>query len=187
MTTVFIALSALLGAGLVILAVRRGRRRITPGAERILFPLLGSTVSKSALDATLRLARAEGATLVPAYLATVPLHLPMDAPLPLECETAMPVLETIEQRAAMLDVSVDSRIQTGRSPRHALRQLLDSERFDRIVVPAATSSSAGFAAEDISWLLENGPGEIVVLRAEQARPRRARGLVRPREGYALRR
>ena len=34
-----------------------------------------------ALEAALRLARAEDATLVPVYLATVPLPLPLDAPL----------------------------------------------------------------------------------------------------------
>jgi nucleotide-binding universal stress UspA family protein len=172
MTILLVALGVVAVAGLVVLAIRwrdpdKAPHRITPAAERILFPLLGDTVSHSALDATLRLARAEGATLVPAYLATVPLHLPMDAPLPLECETAMPLLETIEQRAARLDVPVDSRIQTGRSPRHALRQLLDSERFDRIVVPAATGTSSGFGPDDISWLLENAPGEIVVMRAER--------------------
>jgi universal stress protein family protein len=172
MTVALIAIAGLVVAGLVVLTARwhnpeQAPHRITPAADRILFPLLGATVSHSALDATLRLARAEGATLVPAYLATVPLKLPMDAPLPLECETAMPLLETIEQRAARLGVPVDSRIQTGRSPRHALRQLLDDERFDRIVVPAATGTSSGFGPEDISWLLENAPGEIVVLRAER--------------------
>jgi hypothetical protein len=184
MTILFVAIGVLAVVGLVVLALRwrnpeKAPHRITPAAERILFPLLGDTVSHSALDATLRLARAEAATLVPAYLATVPLHLPMDAPLPLECQTAMPLLETIEQRAARLDVPVDSRLQTGRSPRHAVRQLLDSERFDRIVVPAATGMSSGFGPEDISWLLDNAPGEIIVMRAERNGGRkRSRGRVR---------
>ena len=87
---------------------------------------------------TLRLARAEGATLVPVYLVTVPLHLALEAPLPAKCEHAMPLLEAIEQRAARLHVPVDSRIETGRSPRHALRRALEHGRYDRIVVPAAT-------------------------------------------------
>ena len=158
-------------AALVVLVIRwrdpeMSPHRITPPAERILFPLLGDTVSNSALDATLRLARAEHATLVPAYLATVPFALPITAPLPEECGRAMPLLETIEQRAARLGVPVDSRIQTGRTPRHALRQLLQDERFDRMVVPAATGTSSGFDAEDIAWLLEHAPGEIAILRAE---------------------
>jgi hypothetical protein len=166
--------------GLVVLGLRwhhpeKAPNRITPAAERILFPLLGDTVSHSALDATLRLARAEHATLVPAYIATVPLHLPMDAPLPVQCDAAMPLLETIEQRAARLGVPVDSRIETGRTPRHALRQLIESERFDRIVVPAATGTSSGFSGDDISWLLENAPGEIIVLRPEHQADRRRRG------------
>ncbi|HEY7631904.1 MAG TPA: universal stress protein [Thermoleophilaceae bacterium] len=172
MTFLIVVAAAALVAALVVLVIRwrdpeKLPHRITPPAERILFPLLGDTVSRSALDATLRLARAEHATLVPAYLATVPYNLPLSAPLPLECERAMPLLETIEQRAARLSVPVDSRIETGRSPRHALRQLLDEERFDRIVVPAATATSSGFGPEDIAWLLENAPGEIAVLRAEQ--------------------
>jgi hypothetical protein len=180
MTVTIVVAAAVVLAGLVVLVVRwrdpgKAPHRITPPAERILFPLLGDTVSQSALDATLRLARAEGATLVPAYLATVPLQLPLTAALPMECERAMPLLETIEQRAARLGVPVDARIETGRSPRHALRQLLDQERFDRIVVPAATGNSSGFSGEDISWLLENAPGEIVVVRAERRAARRRRG------------
>jgi hypothetical protein len=114
---------------------------------------------------------------VPAYLATVPLQLNLDAPLPAECEAAMPLLETIEQRAARLRVPVDSRIETGRTPRHALRRLVGAERFDRLVIPAS-ESRAGFTAEDIAWLLENVPGEIVVLRpageAAVAAPRSGR-------------
>jgi nucleotide-binding universal stress UspA family protein len=140
--------------------------RITPAARRILFPFVGDTVSRSSLDAGLRLARAEGATLVPAYVVTVPMHLELEAPVPEESERAMPLLETIEQRAARLDVPVDSRIEVGRTARHALRQLIEEESFDRLVVPAATHSSEGFSAEDVAWLLEHASGEILVLRPE---------------------
>jgi nucleotide-binding universal stress UspA family protein len=165
-----LALALLLG-GAAVLAWRwrhpeKGPNRITPPARRILFPFVGQSISPATLDAALRLARAEGATLVPAYLVTVPLNLSLDAPVPNECEQAMPLLETIEQRAARLHVPVDSRIETGRTPRHALRQLVDQETFDRLVVPAASRTSEGFSSEDIAWLLEHAPGEIVVLRPE---------------------
>ena len=50
--------------------------------RRILFPFIGGALSKRALDAALRLASAEDATVVPIFLARVPLHLPLDAPLP---------------------------------------------------------------------------------------------------------
>jgi nucleotide-binding universal stress UspA family protein len=171
MTAVAIAAAAmLLAVGLTVLVIRwrdpeKTPNRITRPAGRILFPFLGETVSRPALDATLRLARAEGATLVPVYLVSVPLHLSLDAPLPRECEQAMPLLEAIEQRAAWMGVAVDSRIETGRSPRHALRRVMDEESFDRLVVPAASRSSSGFSSEDIAWLLDQAPGEIVVLRA----------------------
>jgi nucleotide-binding universal stress UspA family protein len=145
--------------------------RITPPARRILFPFVGETVSQSALDASLRLARAEHATLVPAYIATVPLQLKLDAPIPADCSAAMPLLEVIERRAARVHVPVDARIETGRTARHALRRLAEHETFDRMVIPASGSRD-GFSAEDIAWLLENVDGEIVVLRA--AAPKRSR-------------
>jgi hypothetical protein len=121
--------------------------RITPAAKRILFPFVGESVSQRALDAALRLARAEGATLVPAYIATVPLQLNIEAPVPEECASAVPLLDTIELRAARMGVPVDSRIETGRTARHALRRLAESETYDRIVIPASESRD-GFSADD---------------------------------------
>ncbi len=166
---VVLALAIVLAAAAAVVLVLRWRNpeqrphRISPSASRILFPFVGATVSQRALDAALRLARAEHATLVPAYLATVPLSLNIEAPLPRQCATAMPMLETIERRAARLHVDVDSRIESGRTPRHALRRLVDEEAYDRIVIPASDARE-GFSADDIAWLLENVPGEIVVLR-----------------------
>lgn len=131
---------------------------------RILFPFLGSDLSSRALDAALRLAKAEDATLVPAYLARVPLSMPLDSSLPHQAELAIPILEAIEQQAAKAEVPVDSRVERGRTHRHALRLLLEEERFDRIVAPGAGRGSDGFSPEDVAWLLENAAGEIVVFR-----------------------
>jgi hypothetical protein len=172
---VTIAVAAVVVAS-VMLALRwrnpyQAPHRISPPARRILFPFVGETVSQSALDASLRLARAEHATLVPAYIATVPLQRKLDAPIPADCAAAMPLLEVIERRAARVNVPVDARIETGRTARHAVRRLAECETFDRMVIPASDSRD-GFSAEDIAWLLENVDGEIVVLRA--AAPRRSR-------------
>jgi hypothetical protein len=131
---------------------------------RILFPFGSHSLAQSALDSALRYASAEGATLVPVFLARVPLRLPLDTPLPRQSQIAIPLQETIEQRAAGFGVAVDSRIERGRTYRHALRQTLEHERFDRIVVAASAGSTPGFNAEDVRWLLDNAPGEIVVLR-----------------------
>lgn len=143
------------------------------GAFRILFPFSGSELSEAALDAALRLAKAEDATLVPAYLATVPMMMPLASALPRQCEEAIPILETIDQRAAKAGVEVDSRIERGRTYRHALAELLSHEDYDRIVAPAQTADSDGFSADDIAWLLENATAEIVVFRAKSPTPRRA--------------
>jgi nucleotide-binding universal stress UspA family protein len=165
-TLAALALAALLaGAGAWLARGRRARREApAPGPRRVLFPFLGHALSKPALEAALRLARAEGATLVPVYLAQVPLHLPLDTPLPRQSDRALTLLEAVEQRAHQCGIPVDARIERGRDPRHALRELLDHERYDRIVLPAATNGDDGFTPTQTAWLLDHAPGEIVVLR-----------------------
>ena len=163
-----ILVAAALGAAVtvaVLLARRTGGTPTATSARRILFPFLGESLSEPALNAALRLAKAEGATLVPAFLAQVPKDLPLDSPLPRQCGTAMPILEAIEQRATKSGVAVDSRIERGRTYRHALHELIDHERYDRIVAPAAANGTDGFSAEDVAWLIDHAAGEIVVFRA----------------------
>ena len=151
----------LLALACAVLAVALARRRRAPGPSprRILFPFAGEALSGPVLDAALRLARAERATLVPAYLARVPMAMPLDAPIPRQCGDAMPLLEAVEQRAARAGVPVDTRIERGRTYRHALRELLEHERYDRLVVAADD-----FGGADVAWLLEHASGEVVVLR-----------------------
>jgi nucleotide-binding universal stress UspA family protein len=135
-----------------------------PNTRRILFPFLGSVLSERSLDATLRLAKAQEAVLMPAYLAVIPRELSIEAPLGAECEGALALLELIEQRAAKAGVPVDSRIERGRTARHALGDLLAEQRFDSVVIPARTSGSDGFDPSDVAWLLESAPGEVIVVR-----------------------
>jgi hypothetical protein len=137
-----------------------------PAVHHILLPFTGMTISQRAVDAALRLARAEDATLMPAYLARVPLNLPLDAPLAKQCSAALPVLEAIEQRATARGVPVDARIERGRSYRDALRRLLASERFDRVVVPASATGEPGLSGDDLVWLLDRAPAEVVILRPD---------------------
>ena len=112
----------------------------------------------------MRLAKAENATIMPAFLARVPMNLPLETPLPVQCASGMPLLEAIEQRAAAQGVPVDSRVGRGRSARDALRKLLEAEHFDRIIVSADEDPRAGLSYDDLSWLLERVPAEILILR-----------------------
>jgi nucleotide-binding universal stress UspA family protein len=173
MTIVLIVVIASLALGLAALGglyLRDRRRRVRTlrtSAKRILFPFVGRALSRRALDAALRLARVDGATLVPVYLARVPMHMPLDSPLPRQCEAGMPLLETIEQRAIALGVPVDARIERGRTQRHALREAITHERYDRLVVAAASARSEGFSGDDVAWLLDNAPGEVVIIRPDR--------------------
>ena len=76
----------------------------------------------------------------------------------------MPMLEAIEQRATGQGVLVDSRIERGRSYRHALARLLEREQFDRVVVPATATGATGLSGDDLVWLLEKAPAEVLILR-----------------------
>ena len=155
----------LVGGYLIARSRWGGRRSEAPEAvHHILLPFTGTEISRRALDAALRLARAEDATLMPAYLATVSKRLPLDCAIPAEAARAMPMLEAIEQRAAGQGVPVDSRIERGRSYRHALERLLDRESFDRVVVPATGEAGAGFSGDDLVWLLAKAPAEVLILR-----------------------
>jgi nucleotide-binding universal stress UspA family protein len=147
-------------------ALARHRRHAAAGdgVHRILLPFTGTEISRRALDAALRLARAEGGTLMPAYLATVPLQLPLGCPLPKEAGAAMAMLEAIEQRAAAQEVEVDARIERGRTYRHALERLLEEEDFDRVVVPAQATGGEGLSGDDLIWLLRAAPAEVLILR-----------------------
>jgi hypothetical protein len=177
---VLVVILAVAVAGLAATRLHRGRHIPSPPPSRtnrrILFPFVAEDLSERALAAALRLAVAEGATLVPVFLARVSLDLPLDAPLAHQCSMAVPLLEVIEQRATEAGVPVDSRIERGRNRRHALRQAIANERFDRIVMAAASQGTPGFDADDVAWLLGNAPGEIVVLRPAATRPEAERAL-----------
>jgi hypothetical protein len=173
-TIALLVVVILLALSLTWLAVTHLRYRRQPekrlpaaGGRRILFPFIANALSPRALDASLRLARAEEATLVPVFLARVPLQLPLDTPLPRQSNIAIPLQEAIERRATKFGIAVDARIERGRTYRHALRQTTAHERFDRIVIAAAARNNPGFDSEDIAWILENAPGEILVLRPDR--------------------
>jgi hypothetical protein len=160
-------------AALLVFAVVAGtgevrRRRRKPGTERILVPFTGGTLEPTVLDAAIRLARAENATLVPAYLLVVPLRYPEDSPLAEQVGVAMPLLEAVEHAAQRAGVAVDARIEKGRTPRHALRRLWSVERFDRIVAPAPANSQGGLTTKDLTWILTHAPAETIVLRPAPA-------------------
>ena len=152
------------GAAVALLVVRRRRTVKAPPTRRILFPYVGSQLSVRALDAALRIARTEDARLVAAYLLPVPMALSLDAQMPRACGAAFELQEAIDQRAQAAGIPVDARIETGRTVRHALRRLLEEERFDRLVVAARAAHADGLSAADVAWLLEHAPGEVAVIR-----------------------
>ena len=84
---------------------------------------------------------------MPAYLIVVPLELPHDAPMQQQVAVAMPLLEAVEHAALRAGVPVDARVESGRTPIHALQRLWEAEHFDRIVVPAPVGASLGLHAE----------------------------------------
>ncbi len=143
---------------------RAPSRNRVPGTRRILLPFTGEAISRRSFEAAVRLAKAENAIIMPAFLANVPMNLPLDTALPVQCARGMPLLEAIEQRASSLGVPVESRVGRGRSARDALRKLIEQEHFDRIIVSADEDPRVGLSYEDLRWMLDRVPAEILILR-----------------------
>jgi nucleotide-binding universal stress UspA family protein len=140
-----------------------GEERSAP-VRRILLPFTGEEISRRAVQAAIRLAKAENAVIMPAFLARVPMSLPLDTPLPRQCTRGMPLLEAIDQRISSQGLPVDARVSRGRSARDALRRLLDEEHFDRIIISADEDPWVGLSYDDLQWMLERVPAEIMILR-----------------------
>ena len=148
---------------------RRLRRpRIVPGSQRVLVAFTRGHLDPSVLDAAIRIARAEEATLVPAYLIVIPMQFPLDAPMSQEVAIALPLLEAVEHAASRAGIAVDARVESGRTPMHALERLWNVEHFDRIVIPAPADGERGFTPRELLWMLTHAPSETLILRPDPA-------------------
>jgi hypothetical protein len=144
-----------------VLSLFRRRGEPASNGRRVLVPFTGGDLDPVVLAAAIRIAKAEEATLVPAYLLVTPLEYPLEAPLQKQVAVAMPFLEAAELAGLRAGLQVDARVETGRTPTHALRRLWDVERFDRIVAPAP-----GFTPKELQWILMHAPSETLILRPD---------------------
>jgi hypothetical protein len=162
-------LIAMIAALVLVIGVALLRRRppkrlkLPTDARRILVPFSGQ-LDPTVLGAAIRIASAEHAVLVPAYLLIVPLRYAEDSPLRDQVNVAMPLLEAVELAALRAGVPVDARIERGRTATHALRRLWEVERFDRIVAPAPADDRGGFTEKELAWMLTHAPTETLVLK-----------------------
>ena len=168
MTVALVAALVAVAAGLVALALRGRRPRLDSRQRvgRVLVPFTGGALDPTVLAAAIRIARAEDAKLVPAYLIVIPLELAENAPMQQQVSVAMPLLEAVEHAALRAGVPVDARIESGRTPIHALKRLWDVEHFDRILVPAPAGRSGGFTPKDLAWMLTHAPSQTLILRPD---------------------
>lgn len=147
----------------------RRSRRPEPRQRRILVPFTDGELEPTVLAAAIRISQAEQATLVPAYLIVTPFEYTLDAPMHQQVDLAMPLLEAVEHAALRAGVPIDARVESGRSPTHALRRLWEAEHFDRIVAPAPVKAGTGFTPKQLEWLLSNAPSETLILRPDPSR------------------
>ncbi len=149
------------------------RKPVAAAGRRILVPFTGGALDPVVLEAAIRISKLEDATLVPAYLIVTPLKYRLDTPPQHEVTVAMPLLEAVEHAAMRAGLPVDARVETGRTPTHALQRLWEVERFDRIVAPAPAGGGDGFTPKELQWILVHAPAETVILRPD---PTLAEGL-----------
>lgn len=167
MTGLVIVLGVLVVALAAALAYRSRppqQLRVPRDARRILVPFTGGSLDPTVLSAAIRIAHAEDAVLVPAYLLLVPLEFSENSPLTKEVAVAMPLLEAVEHAALRCGVPVDARIEKGRTPTHALGRLWEVEQFDRVIAAAPVENRGGFTPKDLTWILTHAPTETLVLK-----------------------
>ena len=139
----------------------------------MLVPFTGGELDPVVLDAAIRIARAEEATLVPAYLIVMPLEYRLDAPLQHEVAVAMPLLEAVEHAALRAGLPVDARVETGPHAHPRAPAALGG----RAVRPHRRPGSGrrgddGFTPKELQWILVHAPTET---RHPAARPHPRRG------------
>jgi hypothetical protein len=144
-----------------VLSLFRRRPERSSSGKRVLVPFTGGELDPIVLEAAIRVAKAEDATLVPAYMMVIPLEYELESPLQKQVAAAMPFLEAAELAGLRAGLRVDARVETGRTPTHALQRLWNVERFDRIVAPAP-----GFTPKDLQWILVHAPSETLILRPD---------------------
>ena len=133
--------------------------------RRILLPFTGQAISRRAFDAAVRLARAEDATIMPAFLARVPRHLAARRAAARAVPCGMPLLEAIEQRAR----SAGRRRRRAHQPRaHLPRRAAPPARRGAASTASSCRPTAnprnGLTGDDLEWLLEQVPAEVLILR-----------------------
>jgi hypothetical protein len=142
--------------------------RLAPGSRRVLVAFTRGHLDPTVLGAAIRIARAEEATLVPAYLIVIPMQFTLDAQMSDEVAMAIPLLEAVEHAASRAGVPVDARVESGRTPIHALERLWEVEHFDRVVIPAPAGREPGFTPKELLWMLTHAPSETLILRPDPA-------------------
>lgn len=170
MTTALVLVLAAVVAVVVTAGLLLWRRRSRVHAHarhrRLLVPFTSGELDPTVLNAAIRIARAEDAVLVPAYLVVVPHKYGPDAPVQQQVSVAMPLLEAVEHAALRAGVAVDARIERGRTPVHALRRLWEAEQFDRVLAPAPLGHRPGFTTKELMWILEHAPSETLILKPD---------------------
>ena len=102
-------------------------RRAPGGVQRILLPFTGQAISRRAFEAAVRLAQAENATLMPAFLARVPRNLPLDSPLPAPAGTGCRCSRRSSRGAAAEGIPVDCGSPADGPTATPCRRLLEQE------------------------------------------------------------
>ena len=120
-------------------------------------------------------------SIMPAFLARVPMNLPLDAALPVQCARGMPLLEAIEQRASSQGVAGRlARRAAGARPAMRCANCSSRSTSTASSSPPTKTPGPGLSYDDLRWLLERVPAEILILRPAPEDTRRISGRGRQR-------
>ena len=127
-------------------------------------PFTGGTLDRRFSTLAIRLAQAEDATLVPAYLLLVPLATQTPLILLAAAVAKLFLYDLVElnlMARAVAFIAVGLLLLAGGI---VYQRLWDEEHFDRILTPAPNGRGGGFTSKDVTWILAHAPAETIVLK-----------------------
>ncbi|HYX88662.1 MAG TPA: universal stress protein [Gaiellaceae bacterium] len=141
--------------------------------RNVLVPVIERHESEEAVDLACRLATERGASIVALTVVEVPLHLPLDAPLPPEVEArAHDLLDEARAIGDAYGVDVIGRIVRARKPGRAIVDEAERRNSEIIVMGAPRRDvrrrSGRIFGDTVDFVLKHAPCRVMVAAAPRA-------------------
>lgn len=132
--------------------------------QRILIPTLGEHFSDRMVEMACMMAERRNAGLTALYVIEVPMTLPPEAEVPEAEKSALTALTHAQAIAERHGKTVETRIVKSRDAGRAIIDLLTSEDFTLVMIPARHRTDHGHftLGSTVEWVIHHAPCDVMV-------------------------